>query len=792
MGKDGATGPRKAKRARGESKKEETKQDDVVMEEPKVEETDMKAEVTEPAAGAEPKAEEPVAEAKEEKDAEKAVEKVEEKAEKTEDKTEEVKEDVVVEEVEEPEPIDERARIQHRAQWSTSDRTFNLMQNGMLLTNVNTCHLWSAMRACVRADTGIKTGSYAFEIMLVQAHNNFEALTGFSVAGHKLYETKNEGGCFLELQFFAKKGDVIATRLTRSAEEGTSITWFVNGKEKKTLKWEKAPADELVFPHVVFRGAGMVTNFGLRKIQSIKKVRMLNDAALEDVSLVPSRQAPVEAALLLPLVIPSEQSEFIKTFVAGNPSYEDASGDEIRAWAKASGLHDDTSAKKTNPAGQKLLGDLKDDFWCVQQLASLNTCRKLMVSGTTLTAKDRKEIMDLFPLSQKVCAVNFKASTSDELCGLVELPKEEEAFDEITYVTPKEEAVKAAEAWNERSKKFEIVDFKLPDKDSWFAKFWASVDETKKKHENTEEYKDWTKEDWILFIYRCRIHSVLHSFPGDLNDPERPRFALANLPHYSSRYGKPITPDYLGVKDMDGVSELVPDMFTVEDSMVVPVQEKDVPMTKLLEMTDEERQNRLARFEAGDETAKLTFSAKNKHRGGKNRGGQYQQQRGDQKQVPLVAFPATGTDSNDNMPRMSRQEKRQQSWEKRSGKNNNITATKPVHRPFMTTGVIPAPLQPAARSQNHARGGQHQNRFQQQSPKTVIKPFVKPQPMPYQQTFRTSTSTPKWAQPNQQDRPQHQFGGRPQVIAAHMPNKTYDGKPRTRGGRNRRGGKGRH
>lgn len=755
MGKDGATVPRKSKRVK-ESKKEEVKQDDIVPEEPKIE--------TEKPIVDEVKEVKPVEKAEEKVEKiEEKVEKLEEKAEeKAAEKTDEVKEDEVMEEVEEPEPIDERARIKHRAQWSTSDRTMNLMQNGMVLTNINTCHLWSAMRACARADTGIKMGSYAFEIVLVQAHNNFEALTGFSIAGQKLYDTKSDGGCFMELQFLAKKGDVITTRVTRSTETGTSITWFVNGKERKAMQWEKAPTDALIFPHVVFRGAGLATNFGLRKIHTIKKVRMLNDAAQEDVCIVPSKPAPAEAALVLPLTIPSEQSEFIKSFVAENPSFEDASGDEIRAWAKASGLHDENTAKKTNPAGHKLVSTLKDDKWCVEQIAALHTSRQLMISGTTLTAKDRKEILDLFPLSQKVCTVNFKASTSDELCGLIQLPDEKEAFDEIKYITPKEEAEKAATAWNERSKKFEIVEFKLPDKESWFAKFWISVDETKKKHENTEEYKEWTKEDWILFIYRCRLHSVLHSFPMDLNDPERPRFALANLKHYSSRYGKQITPEYLGVKDMEAVSELVPDMFTVEDSMIVPVQEKDVPLTKLLEMTEEERQNRLARFEAGDETAKLTFSAK---RGNNNNRGKKGQQHQQIKMTP-VAFPGTEMDdSNDNPQRLTRQEKRQARWQNKNDEKRtklvhdpNISASQPVHRPFMTT---------------------QQNRGQQPPPKTVIKQFVKPQPMPYQ-NFRTTTSTPNWQnRPQQPTVPQH---NRPQQHQHFQ----------QRGGRRRRGGVGRH
>jgi len=528
---------------------------------------------------------------------------------KAEEKKEENKEEeeVVEEEEEEEElPPDERPRITKRAQWNNDDSTINILADGNSLGFING---WRMVRAAIRADTGIKMGTYAYEVKIIEMTKLWEFWAGFSTLSNPLIEDTMKECAF---QSFMpgpgpgrhggdlKKGDVIAVKLARTAEE-TSVTVYVNGVLRPFKKDEKKQiipnmSDAPLFPHIIFRGCGLATNFREKMFFPITKpkLRMIDDCASDDVELstlkFPTTKAD-EPTIIVPMTLPEEQEEWIRTFANENKNYVNISPDTMMDWADKSGVKEDAMSRTvlTNTG-----------------VADLGRFRNYVVGGLTLSSESRTSICKEFPQWKKICKVKFgKGSTA--FGGIASLPTEAEGFDEIQYITTKEENEEALKEWNDRSKKLEKLE-NLP-KGPWFKERWTKWAGAKLEAMKNEEYKDFSKEDWLLAELQCRIHSVIHAFKEDVNDPERPSFALTNLIHYCKLYAKPVNPAFYGVEKVEDFEDLIPGSWVIDDGMVLSAHEKDVDFDVFFKLCKDEREGRAMRLEAGDEAAKLTFAS---------------------------------------------------------------------------------------------------------------------------------------------------------------------------------------
>lgn len=160
--------------------------------------------------------------------------------------------------------------------------------------------------------------------------------------------------------------------------------------------------------------------------------------------------------------------------------------------------------------------------------------------------------------------------------------------------------------------------------------------EEEKKEENEEEddpeppqaMTEFSEEDWMLATLRAEMHAVMWAFKNDVNDEERLSFASIHFPYYYQLYtGKSFatTLNNFACKTLEEITRLVPeickhtacmDEFALrkeknqlieEYDLIFPALPIDTDMLKLIEMTDECRQNRTDRLDAGDENAALHF-----------------------------------------------------------------------------------------------------------------------------------------------------------------------------------------
>jgi len=473
------------------------------------------------------------------------------------------------------------------------------------------------MRAGIRADTGIKMGTYAYEVKVTALHEKWEIRVGFSTLSNSLIDDTSEGAfySFLPVHHYrdqhhqtartgaekpVRRGDVIAVKLARTAEQ-TSLAIYVNGVLRPFQAGENKRiipnmSDAPLFPHLIFRGCGLSTNFREKMFFPLTRriLRMIDDCAADDAAPTTVRFAPSkseEPTIVVPMTLPEKQEEWINTFVSENKNYVSISPEALQNWADKSDVkeHERTKVMLTNTG-----------------VADLARLRNFVVGGPTLTSENRQAICKEFPLWRKVCKVNFETGSS-AFGGITSLPTTDEGFDAIEYVTSKEKSEEAVKEWNDRSKKLEKLS--NIDKGPWFKERWAKWTAAKLEATKQDEYKDFSKEDWLLAELQCRIHAVIHAFKEDVNDPERPSFALSNLVHYAKMYAKPVNPAFYGVESVEQFEELIPGSWIIQDEMLVSAHEKDVDFDVFFKLCKEEREARAMRLEAGDEAAKLTFAS---------------------------------------------------------------------------------------------------------------------------------------------------------------------------------------
>ncbi|CAD7966665.1 unnamed protein product [Amoebophrya sp. A120] len=143
--------------------------------------------------------------------------------------------------------------------------------------------------------------------------------------------------------------------------------------------------------------------------------------------------------------------------------------------------------------------------------------------------------------------------------------------------------------------------------------------------------EEFSEEDWMLAQLRCEIHSLIHAFRMDVNDPERVTFPATHMAYYYHLYsGKPFsqTLQSFNVRTLEELTKLIPDVCEhtkdmddfalrkekslLEDfDLVLPASsEADLDVQKFIEVTEEARQMRTDRLDAGDENAALNFTFK--------------------------------------------------------------------------------------------------------------------------------------------------------------------------------------
>jgi len=124
-------------------------------------------------------------------------------------------------------------------------------------------------------------------------------------------------------------------------------------------------------------------------------------------------------------------------------------------------------------------------------------------------------------------------------------------------------------------------------------------------------FANFTYEDWTLLSTRYELHLLIHSFKKDLNDPDRPSFAMKDLGYYYNKYyRKSWNFQQFGVKEFDDLIDLIKDSVSLESASGHPKADGpvDVDLDSFMKLTEDNRRERQRRIDAGDETARLKFN----------------------------------------------------------------------------------------------------------------------------------------------------------------------------------------
>jgi len=191
------------------------------------------------------------------------------------------------------------------------------------------------------------------------------------------------------------------------------------------------------------------------------------------------------------------------------------------------------------------------------------------------------------------------------------LPTDEDGFDVVEYLKPKDECEVLLENWKQLCKSRSRIDnLKVG---PWFKEQFSEWAKTKKEAKfEKKSYPDFSTEDWMLTDLRAEIHYVLHAFQVDVKDETIPGFIPSNFSFYYKLYtGKPFLPTSFGYDSVEELlQDLVSDVCKIEDHLVVANLAKDADPITFCELAQAAKEDRQDRLDAGDEMAALRFSSK--------------------------------------------------------------------------------------------------------------------------------------------------------------------------------------
>lgn len=124
-------------------------------------------------------------------------------------------------------------------------------------------------------------------------------------------------------------------------------------------------------------------------------------------------------------------------------------------------------------------------------------------------------------------------------------------------------------------------------------------------------FSDFEFEDWELLSLRFEFHLLLHVFLRDAKDADCKGIAAEQLASdYKKYFKKDLLPKTYGVKSVTDIIELVEDtaITGAQSKVVEPTVAGDLLTNEIFVMlTEESRQDRKRRIDAGDESRRLKF-----------------------------------------------------------------------------------------------------------------------------------------------------------------------------------------
>lgn len=286
---------------------------------------------------------------------------------------------VTEEKIVEPDaPEDKRAAIKETVGFDPSSTTLNVIptMGGRMLMTLTEGGM-QYLLAGARANVGLKSGRYMFEVRMVESLASTAqpgagrsatlvkhlVRVGFSLSASSLVlggggDIMEDGMCFDSEGFWSAPGqkkkelagqkfgkdNVMAVMLNLDADSpnGNTITLFKDGASaSKPMKIPESLIGKALFPHVAFRNASLQLNFGPEPLAALPfKCRTVQTAAAADVE-VQASSTPKDGKfdVVFPVGIPDEGTfPWLDEFLNKNPQYTELSDRKIVEWAQKSGL----------------------------------------------------------------------------------------------------------------------------------------------------------------------------------------------------------------------------------------------------------------------------------------------------------------------------------------------------------------------------------------------------------------------------------------------------------------------
>lgn len=119
-------------------------------------------------------------------------------------------------------------------------------------------------------------------------------------------------------------------------------------------------------------------------------------------------------------------------------------------------------------------------------------------------------------------------------------------------------------------------------------------------------------EDWALVFARWELHLLATAFKKDVDDPDRTAIPEQHVSFYYNKYFKKhLSLKTFGKDSLSEVVALIKESVSLEGepAMLSSNLSEDVSVEHVMKLTEENRRERQRRIDAGDETARLIFTA---------------------------------------------------------------------------------------------------------------------------------------------------------------------------------------
>jgi len=499
------------------------------------------------------------------------------------------------------------------------DSTLNCLvdSEGSIVQSVN-CDGMNLLVSQIRGTVGVKKGRYFYEVQVLEMfQHKLEFCVGVSTAGAKwvgeeLSCSFNQFGDFsvngectkMKLKGIQKHQVIgVLLNLDQKAHNKNTISLFVDGvRHCEPQPLPENMLKQALFPHVSFRGCSLGVNFRTQLKATPFTVAMWGQALATDTESTKLRREDAPKAAF-PIGFECD-AVLDKYRAANNCAFFELSKTYFDSWIKASNVN----RKSEFAYGVMCL----DSPHLLAPWLKTRPRHVIWFLGNLIFKEELEKTLSYLPGHTKIALIGSigKSQRVFPKHSSAILPEEGAEFSEILYGETRDAAQKSLDEWkNDQRLRSKVEELKPGE---FFGERSKSLTAFVTEKKATEEGKQFTDEDWMLFSVRSELINIVHAFKEDVADETRPSFPPVLAPHYYKLYAnKVLNPPTFACKTMEELIEQhLNDCLAVDtNGLLTAKQEKEVEFQKIFDLVEAEREARETRVGSGDELSALKFSA---------------------------------------------------------------------------------------------------------------------------------------------------------------------------------------